>query len=66
MQYVRSKVPVGYALLFKPPKGVFGVTDKSIGVHWSRLLTQLGFVACITGATVVAFRTRLPKREPQR
>ena len=66
VRYVRSKVPVGYAPLFKPPKGVFGVTDKSIGVHWSRLLAQLGFVACITGATVVALRGKLPKREPRR
>ena len=58
-QYVRVPVPVGYALIFRPPKRVYGITSASIRINWSRLLIQIGVVGLITGGLVLAFKTKL-------
>ncbi|MGB2987636.1 MAG: hypothetical protein WBE26_17355 [Phycisphaerae bacterium] len=58
-QYVRLPVSVGYALIFRPPQRVYGITNASIRINWSRLLIQIGVMGLITGGLVLAFKIKL-------
>ena len=57
-QYVRSNVPMGYALIMLPPKPRFLNTDKPMGINWRRLALQIGVVAVGAAVAVLARRTK--------